>query len=607
MRKFVLASALGGIAILAFGCTQQQAQAPAEGAAQALVIQGGTLIDGNGGDPVANSVIVIEGNRITAVGTGDAVQIPAGAQTVDATGKYIIPGLWDCQTNYSWFYGEPMLNQGVLYSCDIGNNEELGILHRNAGLAGKFLTPRTWIGVGHLGGAGEGEITGYETDLATRQTPKTLEELRTVVTRLLDAGADMIMFHDGRNFTPEMVKLGCDLAHERNIPCTARSGGPVITPDVAAMNGVDMIPHSQGIGNFLKRDGSTITGGDADVYADMDDAKAQALVELFVREDVRPIPNIIHIFPGYPADWARMNEYVNTALADPGLASYYPAEFKDELVETRARTVPAGAQGEQRKRSYANMIKFHKMLIDAGGKPLIGGDTNGTKLSGFVVHDEMEIWQEGGITPAQIIQAATKWVAEGMKKDADYGSVEAGKVADIVILNADPLQDIANTRQIHQVVLDGKIIDHSFHADYRPTWLGSQDDIRAVEMLPEIAELKAKGIVTEANPAQSPQPAIETITPRWVKEGDATTTVTLTGFNFTEKSMVHFDGQVVPHERVSDKELKVTIDASLIAQAGRHEIVVMNPEPLAPGAMGTSNKAHLLVDFQYEQQAAATQ
>jgi hypothetical protein len=469
--------------------------------------------------------------------------------------------------------------------------------------AGCFLTPLARAADHRdapvVDGAGEGDITGFETDLATRQTPKTLEELRTVVTRLLDAGADQIMFHDGRNFTPEMVKLGCDLAHERNIPCTARSGGPVITPDVAAINGVDMIPHSQGIGNFVKRDGSTLTGGDADVYADMDDAKAAALVEIFVREDTRPIPNIIHIFPGYPAGWATMNEHTNAALADPALSSYYPDDFRTEVTETRARTVAEGEVGERRKRSYANMIKFHKMLIDAGGKPLIGGDTNGTKLSGFVVHDEMEIWQEGGMTPAQILQAATKWVAEGMKKDADYGSIEAGKVADLVILNADPLADIANTRQIDRVVFDGKVIDRSFHADYRPTWLGSQDDIRAVEMLPEMAALKAKGVNTEANPATSPQPAIETITPRWVKEGDPATTVTLTGFNFVEKSQVMFDGEPVPHERVSGTELKVTVDAAKIAAAGRHEITVVNPAPLVADATGTSNKAHLLVDYRY--------
>jgi hypothetical protein len=500
-----------------------------------------------------------------------------------------------------------MLNQGVLYSCDIGNNEELGVLHRNAVQAGRIRSPRTWIGVGHLGGAGEGEITGLETALATRQTPETVEELRMVVQRMLDAGADQIMFHDGRNFTPEMVRVGCEMAHARNIPCTARSGGPQITPDVAAINGVDIIPHSQGIGNFVKRDGSTITGGDADVYADMDDAKAQALIEILVREDTRPVPNIIHIFPGYPAQWAQMNEHVAAALADPGLSAYYPDEFRTDVTETRARTVAEGEVGERRKRSYQNMIRFHKMLIDAGGKPLIGGDTNATKLAGFVVHDEMEIWQEGGITPAQIIQAATKWVAEGMKKDQDYGSIEAGKVADLVILNADPLVDIANTRQIDNVVFDGKIIDRSYHADYSTPWKGSGDDIRIVEMLPEMAELKAKGVSAEANPAQSPQPAIETISPVWVKAGAGPTAVTLTGFNFVEKSMVHVDGQVVPHERVSNTEIKFNLDAAVTAEPGRHEIVVMNAEPLAAGAMGTSNKAHLLVDYSDSTIVAAAQ
>ena len=73
-----------------------EAQAP-----QALVIQGATLIDGNGGVPVANSVIVIQGNRIAAAGAAGQVQVPQGAQTIDARGKFVVPGLWDAQTNYS--------------------------------------------------------------------------------------------------------------------------------------------------------------------------------------------------------------------------------------------------------------------------------------------------------------------------------------------------------------------------------------------------------------------------------------------------------------------------------------------------------------------------
>lgn len=168
------------------------AQAP-----QALVIQGATLIDGNGGAPVANSVIVITGNRISAAGAAGQVQAPAGAQIIDARGKFVVPGLWDAQTNYSWFNGELNLNQGVTSIVYIGNGEEWSILHREAVVHGKIRGPRTFIGVGHMGGADPDELTGFETPLSTRQIPKTVEETVTVARRLLDAGADMIMFHDG--------------------------------------------------------------------------------------------------------------------------------------------------------------------------------------------------------------------------------------------------------------------------------------------------------------------------------------------------------------------------------------------------------------------------
>ena len=104
--------------LFAGAATHVDAQAP-----QALVIQGATLIDGNGGAPVANSVIVIQGNRISAAGAAGQVQVPAGAQTIDARGKFVVPGLWDAQTNYSWFNGELNLNQGVTSIVDIGNGE----------------------------------------------------------------------------------------------------------------------------------------------------------------------------------------------------------------------------------------------------------------------------------------------------------------------------------------------------------------------------------------------------------------------------------------------------------------------------------------------------
>src|SRR4030081_3042568 len=107
----------------------------------ALVIQGGTLIDGNGGAPVANSVVVIQGNRIIAVGRAGQVPVPPGASVINANGKFVLPGLWDAQVNYAWYWGEVMLNQGVISTVDIGDGEEISIVQRDAVNHGKAVGP----------------------------------------------------------------------------------------------------------------------------------------------------------------------------------------------------------------------------------------------------------------------------------------------------------------------------------------------------------------------------------------------------------------------------------------------------------------------------------
>ena len=97
-----------------------------------------------------------------------------------------------------------------------------------------------------------------------------------------------------------------------------------------------------------------------------------------------------------------------------------------------------------------------------------------------------------------------------------------------------------------------------------------------------------------------PPPGIESISPTLVTEGDPTLTLTVQGVGFTSKSRVFFDGAPLPFERVSETELKLTIDASLIVRAGTYSVQVRNPEPLLlPQWGGVSNRAHLLVDYRY--------
>ena len=112
-----------------------------------LAIAGGTLIDGNGGTPVADSVVLIDGNTIAAVGRRGEIAIPASARVVNASGKFVVPGLWESQTAYSWYFGEALLNHGITSSIDVGTEAEVAVPHRDAVLHGKDLAPRAFTGI----------------------------------------------------------------------------------------------------------------------------------------------------------------------------------------------------------------------------------------------------------------------------------------------------------------------------------------------------------------------------------------------------------------------------------------------------------------------------
>ena len=107
-------------------------------------------------------------------------------------------------------------------------------------------------------------------------------------------------------------------------------------------------------------------------------------------------------------------------------------------------------------RDIRNALRFHKMFADAGGHVLPGANYDPQRVPGNSLIHEMLIFIEAGITPMQIIQGATKWAAESIDRGKDFGTIEAGKIADIVIVNADPLQNVENLKQVDTVVFNGK-------------------------------------------------------------------------------------------------------------------------------------------------------
>ena len=140
MKKFIF-----GV-LFCLGMIASGFPGPVSAQQQTLVIQGGTLIDGNGGAPLRNSVIVIQGNRITAVGGAGQVQVPAGATVINAAGKWVTPGLIDAKSNWNWPYGEAYLRYGVTSAMVTGTRNDTGIADRDAVEHGIYLAPRLYQG-----------------------------------------------------------------------------------------------------------------------------------------------------------------------------------------------------------------------------------------------------------------------------------------------------------------------------------------------------------------------------------------------------------------------------------------------------------------------------
>jgi imidazolonepropionase-like amidohydrolase len=581
-----------------------------------LVIEGGTLIDGNGGAPVADALIIIQGNRITNVLRKGQGSFPANAQVIKADGKFILPGLWEAETVYGWFGGEATLAHGVTSTSDIANKGELSILHKEAVNRGKTGGPRTFIGIGYMSSQGRSRHQGrgpdfFATPLSPDSVPKSAEEAREIAKRLIAAGTDMVMFMDGA-LPVEYVHAAFEEAHKAGKPTVMRPAGPVIFPQAAVLAGLDILSHSAGIDFAVAKDPSKKWRNELDRYSDMDDKKAADLIQLLVQHKVTLAPTLIRKGEGFHKETPRFLEQDRKWwFSNPNLRVYFPEKmFEAELIEATPLELESAVL-ERRKKGYQNLLRFHRQFVQAGGHLIAGGNSPFVCPPGLCLHQELEVFADAGLTPMQMIQSATKWPAEAFRVQDKLGTIETGKLADVLIVKADPLQDIRNLQEIDAVIYDGKVQDRTYHAAYHPPFLGGTglSENIVVEDVPWVIAMKAGTNRGEEETTADairghpvPPPGIETISPVIVTQGSPALTLTIKGVNFLESSRVYVDNTVVPSRRVSSTELQVTIDENLLRRVGRFDIVVKTPGLISPGWRaddGTSNVAHLLVDFKY--------
>ena len=603
-----------------------------------VVIEGGTLIDGNGGAPIRDMQIVMRGNRITAIGRKGTAP-PAGAQVIQADGKFIIPGLWDSQLNFYSYQGEAMLNTGVTSFIGIGDNGEAGVFMHEGIVKGRIVSPRPWDAPVHF--QEFANLNGLESPYAQLHVLKTADEAREWTRRILALGADIVPFQNGRA-SDEVVRTAFDEAHKAGKATLIRSGGPEILPRKAADLGADILPHSAGVAIEVASDKmpplpqpirqevrvGEVAGNpngvpppdELEIWAFMDDAKTAAEIKYLVDHHVYLVPTFIEKAMGLPKGWERFELEDRKVFGNEALQVYYPEERVLTLLANYANPIHTRPRNrEEHEKGFRNALRFHKMYLAAGGKVLSGTDGGNNAFPGPAVHHEMEILAEdGGFTPMQVLQGATKWPAEALKVSKDLGTVEVGKLADLVILNADPLQDVQNTKNIFRVVFDGKVLDGKYHTYYNamnPFGGSGFAGIPPVENL-GFTQVVKRAVYREGRaggvaPGRLPQPAIERIDTQRkdfadpavaqvsVREGAPSLRLKVTGFNFFDRTQAFFDGHPVPFDLKSITEMEILIDETYLRRPGRYSIVVKNPPPPANAVWGdgTSNTAWLLVSY----------
>lgn len=527
-----------------------------------LVLDGATLIDGTGRSPIPNTVIVVEGTRIKAVGPKGQIAYPAHATVIKLDGLTILPGLIDCHVHSQDWHMPMFPHYGVTTMLD-KNIDATWILAQRELLRKGIIEkgPRMFVSGAVMHG-----VYGFKQPWDTWNYPDvtTVEEARAYAQSMVALGVNVLSVN--QNITDDQLRAAMDVAqeaglpifgHTRNIRRVAEMGFKIaehmFTIAYALIDPEAKQPPAEG--------GPAAEPGYVPPEARMDPKLYPPLIDFMVEKGVYVNPTLVN-------EWRtctpRGQQYANDAaemIKDPGLA-FVPDDVKEEWTHVPKR-IPAG---------YDKVKEFLRQYSEAGGKIVVGTDSHTNAIPGLSAHQEMQMLVDIGVPPMKALQGATIWNAELIKKDKDLGSVESGKVADFLVIQGDPLSDITATQNVHMVIKDGAVLNTS----YDPKW---------VNPIPQ-----PYSVYTHAS---KPDPVIAKVSPAIVRQGGQTVTLQIDGRLFSPNAIVRFDNTDLPTSFVSATQLTATLDAALLQRApGSYALYVLNP-----GLHGTvSQTGYLVID-----------
>ena len=424
------------LVILLFSCSPNQTFASIQSdlekidAKGLVILEGASLIDGTGSPPRNDSVVILKDERIlTVTDRGNYTDYPKDSEIVNLTGRFLIPGLFDMHahvagvldSSYNQTVSEntlkALLDNGITTIRNPAGPTKESVALRDAVAAGQIKGPQIFT-AGRL-------INGLPFPTRFVETIANTEaEVREEVKSQADAGVDYVKLYVG--LYPNLVKTAIDEAHNQGIKVI---GHLYLTSWTDAANlGIEALTHGVPVSPFLL---------------------SKDKREIFIENGRGPFDHFLWLNL-VDLNSTKIYEMINALVknkvpVDPTL-SIYEAMLKDD---------------PQNQHLWSKVLQLTKILYDHGVTIMSGTDIpNFGLIPGTSLHHELELLVKAGINPLNVIKIATSNGAEALGILDDVGTIESGKQADMIVLNANPITNIRNIGAIEGVIEDGQVFNH---------------------------------------------------------------------------------------------------------------------------------------------------
>ena len=425
-----------------------------------------TVIDGTGSPPRADETVLIQRNRIVSIGPSESVDVPSDATIVDGQGRFLIPGLWDMHMHFSLLGGPSILPlftaNGVTGVRDNGTGDSVFVWQREVA-EGSRRGPRiVSSGLALVGyETPENDSGGWAQGIVSLDDVEPVLQHRSETANFVKI-QDSFMARDRWSaIAGEATKYGMEIAG--HVPMS-------LTLEEAIEQGFTSIEHSLGFAMALTTDeaaararvmaANEVGNGYAALFEEddralgrVDEGRLAAVAAMMVENGVAFDANLQDL---RAMAWSSSGQWND----DPRLR-YLPEEVADSWREAAAGD-PDDSNTEYLRRTFERMPQIVARLHERGVMILAGTDAGAMfDFPGFDIHTELAMLVDGGLSPMDAIRTATVNPALFMGMADSLGTVEAGKLADLLLLDANPLDDITNTQRITAVFQNGNYYDRA--------------------------------------------------------------------------------------------------------------------------------------------------